>query len=36
MLARQRGFSLLEIVSAKADAAFVNALRNRFPVKTAT
>ena len=35
MLARQRGFSLLEIVSAKADAAFVNALRNRFPAKTA-
>ena len=35
MLARQRGFSPLEMFSAKADAAFVRALRNRFPVKRA-
>jgi hypothetical protein len=35
MLAWQRGFSPLEIFSAKADAAFVRTLRNRFPVKTA-
>jgi inner membrane protein len=35
MLARQRGFSPLEMFSAKADAAFVRALRNRFPVKPA-
>ena len=32
-LAWRRGFSPLEMFSAKADAAFVNALRNRFPVK---
>jgi inner membrane protein len=30
-LAWRRGFSPLEMVSAKADAAFVNALRRRFP-----
>jgi hypothetical protein len=35
MLARQRGFSPLEMFSAKADAAFVRALRNRFPAKMA-
>jgi inner membrane protein len=34
-LARQRGFSPLEIFSVKADAAFVRVLRNRFPVTTA-
>ena len=34
VLARARGFSPLEMVSAKADAAFVRALRNRFPVRT--
>ena len=33
VLARQRGFSPLEMFSAKADAAFIRALRNRFPVK---
>jgi hypothetical protein len=32
--ARQRGFSALELFSAKADAAFIAALRNRFPVKS--
>jgi LexA-binding, inner membrane-associated putative hydrolase len=32
LLARQRGFSPLELFSAKADAAFVSALRNRFPI----
>jgi inner membrane protein len=31
MLACQRGYSPLEIFSAKADRAFVKALRNRFP-----
>jgi hypothetical protein len=30
-LARWRGFSPLEMISAKADAAFVRALRRRFP-----
>jgi inner membrane protein len=35
MLARQRGFSPLELFSAKADATFVRALRNRFPINTA-
>jgi hypothetical protein len=35
MLARQRGFSPLEMFSAKADAAFVRALRNRFPGQSA-
>jgi len=35
MLARLRGFSPLEMLSAKADAAFVRALWNRFPVRTA-
>src|SRR5215469_3856642 len=34
VLARRRGFSPLEMFSAKADAAFVNALRARFPVRT--
>ena len=33
--ARQRGFSPLEMVSAKADALFVHALRTRFPLKPA-
>lgn len=33
-LARQRGFSPLEMVSAKADAALVDVLRRRFPMKT--
>lgn len=32
-LARRRGFSPLEMFSAKADAGFVSTLRNRFPVK---
>ncbi len=31
VLARRRGFSPLEMFSAKADAALVNALRRRFP-----
>ena len=31
-LARKRGFSPLELFSKKADAAFVHALRSRFPV----
>ncbi len=35
-LARRRGFSPLEMFSAKADAAFVQALRARFPLKAAT
>jgi len=35
VLARQRGFSPLEMFSAKADAAFVRVLRNRFPLKMA-
>jgi inner membrane protein len=35
ILARQRGFSPIEMFSAKADAAFVRALRNRFPLKPA-
>jgi inner membrane protein len=34
VLARVRGFSPLEMFSAKADAAFVRALRNRFPLGT--
>ena len=33
-LARARGFSPLEMFSAKADAAFVRALRNRLPLRT--
>jgi inner membrane protein len=33
-LAWQRGFSPLEMISAKADAAFVGALRRRFPRKS--
>jgi hypothetical protein len=32
-LAWWRGFSPLEMISAKADSAFVAALRNRFPRK---
>jgi hypothetical protein len=36
LLARQRGFSLLEMFSAKADVAFVRVLRNRFPLKSAS
>jgi hypothetical protein len=35
VLARARGFSPLEMFSTKADAAFVRALRNRFPLKLA-
>ena len=34
VLARARGFSPLEMFSAKADDAFVRALRNRLPVRT--
>jgi hypothetical protein len=34
VLARVRGFSPLEMFSAKADTAFVRALRNRFPVSS--
>jgi inner membrane protein len=34
VLARRRGFSPLEMFSAKADAALVNSLRARFPVRT--
>ena len=34
VLARVRGFSPLEMFSGKADAAFVRALRNRFPLRT--
>jgi inner membrane protein len=33
MMARQRSFSPLEMFSVKADAAFVRALRNRFPAR---
>jgi membrane-bound metal-dependent hydrolase YbcI (DUF457 family) len=33
VLARQRGFSPLELFSVRADAAFVQALRARFPLK---
>jgi inner membrane protein len=33
ILARRRGFSALEIFSLRADAAFVFALRTRFPLK---
>ena len=35
ILARQRGFSPLEMVSSRADALFVRALRTRFPLKSA-
>jgi len=35
ILARQRGFSPLEIFSVKADAFFVRTLRNRFPLNPA-
>ena len=34
MLARQRGFSPLEMFSVKADAGFVSALRKRCPLRT--
>jgi inner membrane protein len=33
-LARKRGFSPLELFSARADSAFVRALRNRLPLKS--
>ena len=35
ILARQRGFSPLEMVSSRADGLFVRALRTRFPLKPA-
>ena len=35
IFARQRGFSPLEMVSSKADAIFVRALRTRFPSRSA-
>ncbi len=35
IFARQRGFSPLEMVSSKADAIFVHALRTRFPLRSA-
>lgn len=35
-LARQRGFSPLEMFSVRADLTFVHALRTRFPLKTAS
>jgi len=35
IFARQRGFSPLEMVSSKADAIFVRALRTRFPLRSA-
>ena len=35
IFARQRGFSPLEMVSGKADAIFVHALRTQFPLKSA-
>ncbi|HMJ67128.1 MAG TPA: metal-dependent hydrolase [Candidatus Binatia bacterium] len=35
-LARRRGFSPLEMFSVKADSVFVQALRTRFPLKTAS
>lgn len=34
LLARQRGCSPLQIFSSRADAAFVKAIRTRFPVKS--
>lgn len=34
VLARARGFSPLEMVSIKADSAFIRVLRSRFPLKT--
>jgi hypothetical protein len=34
VLARKRGFSLVELFSAKIDAVVVTALRNRFPLPT--
>lgn len=33
LIARNQGFSPLEIVSKRADAAFVSAVRNRFPLR---
>ena len=36
ILARRRGYSPLQLFSAKADAAFVQTLRSRFPLKAAT
>jgi len=36
IFARQRGFSPLEMVSSKADAIFVRALRTRFPLRSAS
>ena len=36
LLARARGFSPLEMFSAKADASFVRTLRNRFPARTSS
>ena len=35
IFARQRGFSPLEMVSSKGDAAFVRSLRTRFPLRAA-
>jgi len=35
LLARTRGFSPLEMVSAKADSALIHVLRTRFPLKAA-
>jgi len=35
IFARQRGFSPLEMVTSKADAIFVRALRTRFPLRSA-
>ncbi len=34
LVARNQGYSPLEIVSKRADKAFVEAIRNRFPLKT--
>ena len=36
VIARNHGYSPLEIISSKADAAFVGAVRNRFPQKAMT
>ena len=36
LLARARGFSPLEMFSAKADASFVRTLQNRFPARTSS
>jgi len=35
MWARQRGFSPLEMISARLDAGFVRAIRARFPLRAA-